>query len=96
MTAFRAVFQNIMKRESIPCKETGSEFPGCGEAQKAEGRKTIQIFTFLCLAVAVLCGMINYLTLGTLNWFWFAARRLSVCVGDRYSGLHQTPQHPQK
>lgn len=66
-------FQNIMKRESIPCKETGSEFPGCGEAQKAEGRKTIQIFTFLCLAVAVLCGMINYLTLGTLNWFWFAA-----------------------
>ena len=66
-------FQNIMKRESVPCKETGSEFPGCGEAQKAEGRKTIQIFTFLCLAVAVLCGMINYLTLGTLNWFWFAA-----------------------
>ena len=66
-------FQNIMKRESLPCKETGSEFPGCGEAQKAEGRKTIQIFTFLCLAVAVLCGMINYLTLGTLNWFWFAA-----------------------
>lgn len=65
-------FQNIMKRESVPCKETGSEFPGCGEAQKAEGRKTIQIFTFLCLAVAVLCGMINYLTLGTLNWFWFA------------------------
>ena len=66
-------FQNIMKREKIPCKETGSEFPGCGEAQKAEGKKTIQVFTFLCLAVAVLCGMINYLTLGTLNWFWFAA-----------------------
>ena len=28
---------------------------------------------FPCLAVAVICGMFNYLMLGTLNWFWFAA-----------------------
>ena len=33
----------------------------------------MQTFTFLCLAVAVICGMINYLMLETLNWFWFAA-----------------------
>ena len=31
-----------------------------------------QLFTFLCIAAAVLCGMINYLTAETLNWFWFA------------------------
>ena len=31
------------------------------------------MFSFLCLAVAVICGMINYLMLETLNWFWFAA-----------------------
>ena len=33
----------------------------------------MQTFTFLCLAVAVICGMFNYLMLGTLNWFWFAS-----------------------
>lgn len=31
-----------------------------------------QLFTFLCITAAVLCGMINYLTAETLNWFWFA------------------------
>lgn len=33
----------------------------------------MQTFTFLCLAIAVICGMLNYLMLETLNWFWFAA-----------------------
>ena len=33
----------------------------------------MQTFTFLCIAAAVICGMINYITLETLNWFWFAA-----------------------
>ena len=40
--------------------------------QKKEEKKVLQTFSFLCLAVAVICGMINYLMLETLNWFWFA------------------------
>ena len=32
----------------------------------------MQTFSFLCLAVAVICGMINIMTAGTLNWSWFA------------------------
>lgn len=66
-------FVRMLKEEGISCKEEKNEFPGCGETQKKEDRKVMQTFTFLCLAVAVICGMFNYLMLGTLNWFWFAA-----------------------
>lgn len=66
-------FVKILKEEEIPYKEEKNEFPGCGETQQKEDRKVMQTFSFLCLAVAVFCGMLNYLTLETLNWFWFAA-----------------------
>lgn len=63
----------ILKREGISFQEEQNDFPGCREEQKQESRKLVQIFTFLCIAAAVVCGMINYMTLKTLNWFWFAA-----------------------
>ena len=63
----------MLKEEEIPYKEEKNEFPGCGEIQQKEDRKVMQTFSFLCLVVAVFCGMLNYLTLETLNWFWFAA-----------------------
>ena len=66
-------FLKILKREGIVFQEEQNDFPGCREEQKQESRKLVQIFTFLCIAVAVVCGMINYMTLETLNWFWFAA-----------------------
>ena len=66
-------FMKILKEEAIPYKEEKNEFPGCGEIQQKEERKVMQTFSFLCLAVAVFCGMLNYMTLETLNWFWFAA-----------------------
>ena len=31
------------------------------------------VFNFVCIAAAILCGMINYLTREKLDWFWFAA-----------------------
>ena len=40
--------------------------------RKRKIKKCSSSFTFLCMAAAVLCGMINYLTAETLNWFWFA------------------------
>ena len=66
-------FLKILKRERISFQEEQNDFPGCREEQKQESRKLVQIFTFLCIAAAVVCGMINYMTLKTLNWFWFAA-----------------------
>ena len=66
-------FMRMLHEEEIPYKEETNDFPGCGEQQKKEEKKVLQTFSFLCLAVAVICGMINYLMLETLNWFWFAA-----------------------
>ena len=66
-------FMKMLKEEGIPYKDEKNEFPGCGEAQQKEDRKIMQTFSFLCVAIAVVCGMLNYLTLETLNWFWFAA-----------------------
>ena len=66
-------FMRMLREEEIPYKEEKNDFPGCGEQQKKEEKKVLQTFSFLCLAVAVICGMINYLMLETLNWFWFAA-----------------------
>lgn len=63
----------MLKEEGISCKEEKNEFPGCAEKQKKEDLKVMQTFTFLCLAAAVICGMLNYLMMETLNWFWFAA-----------------------
>lgn len=66
-------FLKYLKEDEIPFTEERNDFPGCGEEQKKEGKRAYQTFTFVCLAAAVLCGMINYMTLKTLNWFWFAA-----------------------
>ena len=66
-------FMKMLKKEEISYKEEKHEFPGCGEIQQKEDRKVMQTFSFLCIVVAVVCGMLNYLTLETLNWFWFAA-----------------------
>ena len=66
-------FMKMLKKEEISYKEETNEFPGCGEIQQKEDRKVMQTFSFLCIVVAVVCGMLNYLTLETLNWFWFAA-----------------------
>lgn len=66
-------FMKMLKKEEISYKEEKNEFPGCGETQQKEDRKVMQTFSFLCIVVAVVCGMLNYLTLETLNWFWFAA-----------------------
>ena len=41
--------------------------------EKNENVKVIETFSFLCLSIAVICGMINFMMAGVLNWFWFAA-----------------------
>ena len=65
----------MLSEEEIPHRELKKDFPGCGEQQRLErkeNQRIVQTFSFLCLAVAVICGMINIMTAGTLNWSWFA------------------------
>ena len=66
-------FMRYLEEDEIPFTVERNDFPGCREEQKKEGKRAYQTFSFLCLAAAVLCGMINYMTSETLNWFWFAA-----------------------
>lgn len=68
-------FRRMLSEEEIPHRELKNDFPGCGEQQRLErkeNQRIVQTFSFLCLAVAVICGMINIMTAGTLNWSWFA------------------------
>ncbi len=66
-------FQQMLKNEEIPHTEEKNQFPGYGEKQKKENRRIFQTFTFLCIAVAVICGMINYVAQQAVTWAWFAA-----------------------
>ena len=66
-------FQRILKGHEIKSREIREGFPVSTEAEKLAGRKAYQVFTFLCIAAAVICGMIDYMMTGGLNWFWFAA-----------------------
>ena len=68
-------FQRMLSEENVSHRELKNEFPGYGERQKLEkkeNQKVVQTFSFLCLAIAVICGMINFMTAGSLDWFWFA------------------------
>ena len=68
-------FRRMLSEEEILHRELKNDFPGCGEQQRLErkeNQRIVQTFSFLCLAVAVICGMINIMTAGTLNWSWFA------------------------
>lgn len=65
----------MLGEENVSHRELKNEFPGYGEKhrlEKKENQKVIQTFSFLCLAIAVICGMINFMMAGVLNWFWFA------------------------
>lgn len=69
-------FQRMLSEEKVSHRELKNDFPAYGERQKLEkkeNQRVVQTFSFLCLAVAVICGMINFMTAGTLDWFWFAS-----------------------
>ena len=51
-------FLRYLREDKISFKEERNDFPGCQEEQKQEGKKAYQIFSFLCLTVAVICGMV--------------------------------------
>ncbi len=72
-------FQKRLREENISCIKMQSDFPGCGAEQKKAGRKIFQIFTFLCIATAVIGGMVNYLAAGRLDWALFVQAGCLCC-----------------
>ena len=63
-------FQRMLSEEKVSHRELKNDFPAYGERQKLEkkeSQRVVQTFSFLCLAVAVICGMINFMTAGTLD-----------------------------
>lgn len=66
-------FMEMLKKEELPYTEKTNDFPGCSQKEKKAEQRIVQIFNFVCIAAAILCGMINYLTRDRLDWFWFAA-----------------------
>ena len=76
-------FRKILSEEEVSHRELKNEFPGYGEKhrlEKKENQKVIQTFSFLCLAIAVICGMANFMMAGVLDWFWFAGEERNVAA----------------
>ena len=65
-------FQQLLKKEEVSVREEKNDFPGCQTDYRKADKKILQSFTFVCIAVAVICSMINYMMDDALNWSWFA------------------------
>ena len=83
-------FQRMLGEENVSHRELKNEFPGYGEKhrlEKKENQKVIQTFSFLCLAIAVICGMINFMMADVLNWFWICRSRMCLCMAGCYGSI---------
>lgn len=64
--------QRMLKEADIPVRTEKNDFPGM-EKESSRGRKIFQTFTFLCIAAAVLCGMMDFMMHKEATWSLFAA-----------------------
>ena len=56
--------------------------------RKRKTRKWSRTFSFLCLAIAVICGMINYLCMtGATELVLVCRGRLCLCMAGGYGGI---------
>lgn len=54
-------FFHILRQQGVACEEQKNEFPGYKREEKETGKKIFQIFSFLCIVLAVSSCMINYI-----------------------------------
>lgn len=66
-------FLNHLREQGLFCEVEKNDFPGYEQERGGLGKKLFQIFTFLCIAAAVLCGMINYMISENISWSGFVA-----------------------
>lgn len=62
---------SYLEKEEIPCTYEKNNFPGYKKETRETAKKFFDAFTFICIAVAVICGMANYMFYDTLSWSWF-------------------------
>ena len=55
-------FVEKLKKEQVSCEIRENDFPG---------QKLFESFTFLCIVLAVVCNLIDYLVDGHMGWAWF-------------------------
>ena len=63
-------FVEKLKKEQVSCEIRENDFPGQKEERKAPA-KLFESFTFLCIVLAVVCNLIDYLVDGHMGWAWF-------------------------
>lgn len=66
-------FLKMLKSEEVPFREEENDFPGYRKEPGNAAKKVFESFTFLCIAAAVICSMINYMLADRLDWSWFVA-----------------------
>ena len=54
-------FFHILRQQGVACEEQKNEFPGYKREEKETGKRIFQIFSFLCIVLAVSSCMINYI-----------------------------------
>ena len=63
-------FVERLKNEQVSCTIRENDLPGQKEEQKQQ-MKLFESFTFLCIVLAVVCNLIDYLLDGHIGWAWF-------------------------
>ena len=63
-------FVGKLKKEQVSCEIRENDFPGQKEERKSPA-KLFESFTFLCIVLAVVCNLIDYLVDGHMGWAWF-------------------------
>ena len=59
-----------LKNEQVSCTIRENDLPGQKEEQKQQ-MKLFESFTFLCIVLAVVCNLIDYLLDSHIGWAWF-------------------------
>ncbi|MCD7736991.1 MAG: DUF6320 domain-containing protein [Lachnospiraceae bacterium] len=65
-------FMKLLKEEALPCQELENRFPGYKTERSEAGKTLMQVLTFLSIAAAIVCGMLNFMVEDRLSWSWFA------------------------
>lgn len=57
----RRNFVNVLRKDGLDCQMEENDFPGYSEKPARTALMGLRIFSFTCMAAAVICWMINYL-----------------------------------
>lgn len=66
-------FLNLLKKQDLSYQEEKNQFPDQSGEKKKTGKKIFQSFSFFCIALAVLSGMLNYMLDETIGWAGFVS-----------------------